>query len=176
MKYLHYFRFYSLVFVVLFISLFTGTNKVYADPNLTVFPVAYPTDVAGTITLNAGGGYSCYDPSGNFVNNYDFTHTYNPFSGICGNTAGAAHLVWNSGTSGYCGATLAICLASGLTLGENICIDIGGEQYTYCPLPPSPTIGTTTSSTIDQGEQNLFNAFVLYFISMFGVIWLLRKK
>jgi len=35
--------------------------------------------------------------------------------------------------------------------------------------------GTTTVSSTDQSEQNLFNAFIIFFLSFFGVVWLFRK-
>jgi len=45
------------------------------------------------------------------------------------------------------------------------------------PIPPAPTstpIGGATS-TVEQAQTNLFFAFVLFYASMFGIIWLMRK-
>lgn len=53
----------------------------------------------------------------------------------------------------------------------NICVaDAPGECNV---VPPIPTGGAT--STPDQTQQNLSTAFLLFFVSMFGTIWLIRK-
>jgi len=41
--------------------------------------------------------------------------------------------------------------------------------------PPAPTSSAATS-TLDQSERNLSTAFFIFFIGMFGTIWLLRRK
>jgi len=42
------------------------------------------------------------------------------------------------------------------------------------PTPPPYQYGGATS-TLEQAQSNLYNAFVLFFLSMFGMIWLIRK-
>lgn len=46
--------------------------------------------------------------------------------------------------------------------------------YQFTLVGDTPTAADATS-TVDQAEQNLSTAFFLFFVSMFGMIWLLRK-
>jgi hypothetical protein len=47
-------------------------------------------------------------------------------------------------------------------------------QGSCAPPPPVPLGGAT--STLDQAERNLSTGFFLFFVSMFGMIWLLRPR
>jgi len=38
-----------------------------------------------------------------------------------------------------------------------------------------PIVGGGATSTVEQAQTNLYYAFVLFYISMFGMIWLMRK-
>jgi len=42
--------------------------------------------------------------------------------------------------------------------------------------PPSPTVATSTEIMQVQAQQNLYNGFIVFFISFFGMIWLFRKQ
>jgi len=42
--------------------------------------------------------------------------------------------------------------------------------------PPTPSSASAATSTLDQSERNLSTAFFIFFIGMFGTIWLLRRK
>jgi len=45
---------------------------------------------------------------------------------------------------------------------------------TTCPPRPDPPSPAATS-TVEQTQQNLSTAVVVFFVSMFGMIWLIRK-
>jgi len=50
---------------------------------------------------------------------------------------------------------------------------------TTCEGPPPPPIMPTdyggATSSVDQSQQNLYNAFLLFYVSLFGMVWLIRK-
>jgi len=47
-------------------------------------------------------------------------------------------------------------------------------QFTEDTPPGPPDIGGATS-TVDQMHDNLYYGFIVFFLSMFGMIWLMRK-
>lgn len=59
------------------------------------------------------------------------------------------------------------------TSGWTGTIQAGSVITDVPPTPPIPTGGAT--STVSQTQENLSTAFYLFLLSMFGMIWLLRK-
>lgn len=103
-----------------------------------------------------------------------------------------AYCPWNGigyGNSNYSGsqqykvievADLADCAAVSLSTCEGFAIDeadiwtIGGTTFSLSnPNPPSPSDAT---SSIEQIQNNLYNGFIIFFITMFGIIWMFKRK
>lgn len=49
------------------------------------------------------------------------------------------------------------------------------DTFAVATATPPANYGVAATSTVDQAEENLYNAFIIFFITMFGMIWLVRK-
>lgn len=43
-------------------------------------------------------------------------------------------------------------------------------------LPPSPALDTSATSTVNQTEQNVFNGFFVFLVTMWFVVWSFKKR
>jgi len=96
---------------------------------------------------------------GTFITGLSGDQVDHAFTGGTGNTTNYVRVV-SDGT--FNGTLSDICVSD--TLGA--CAGGGGGGGGYNP---------TATSTQDQTQRNLFNGWIIYFTSMFGMIWLLRK-
>jgi len=85
-----------------------------------------------------------------------------------GTVAGNYELV-NPAHASCVGLGYAACASANSGFG------VPGTREADFTINTAPTPWLFSTSTTDQGEINLFDGFLVYFISFFGVIWLLRK-
>jgi len=84
------------------------------------------------------------------------------FSCATGNTTNDLRISNQPNSETNTGALTGICVTDTAGACEG-----GGGGGGYDP---------TATSTQDQTQRNLFNGWMIYFASMFGMIWLLRKR
>jgi len=143
-------------------------------------------------TNYGGSGYvDCFDSDGAFDNRCegggaqspgDYTASLSAFWSGQSTLSGAVHMVVvnvdaGAGYSGW----VANCEGAN-TYSDCITYLLSDRPGQYVSLasvfsggaPPSGD-GSATSS-IEQSQQNLFNGFLIFFISFFGMIWLLRPR
>jgi len=65
-------------------------------------------------------------------------------------------------TQGFVGTVSGICVSD----------HIGGCTPTP---PPGPSTASTTAVTVDDPAEQLFNAFIIFFVSAAFLVWLMRK-
>jgi len=92
---------------------------------------------------------------------------------------GAYHILWiNAYGAPECETNTGEytdCLGSGYYNNQDICLNVGGG--TPCDVVPPPSGGGGgATSTVEQTQQNLFNGFIIFFLSFFGMVWLFRRR
>lgn len=51
------------------------------------------------------------------------------------------------------------------------------ETDCSAPPPPPPSGGDgSATSTVSQSQQNVFNGFIIFFVVMFGIMWMFKKR
>jgi len=135
---------------------------------------ALDIQVSGAGTAGANG---CYDDQGDgtFIEQSSEFWLYAPAADttICRvglyNSTTSQYYFSDTATScdtsaEFVAATYSVSAGTGPapTLTETTCTD------------PTP-VDTSATSTADQAQQNLSTAMILFFVAMFGMIWLMRK-
>lgn len=120
-----------------------------------------------SITTTADGivlGYQDNNGGGATTGSAPLVDTYSVGSGyrmVDSGTVLTAGLHGNTWTTGAAMNSILIGLPSA-----------AGEE----PPPEEGDAGLTATSTPNQIQQNLFNGFMIFFISFYGMVWLIRKR
>lgn len=62
-----------------------------------------------------------------------------------------------------------------MTWNDYTLSDPPSPDFAECAAPPEEGADNSATSTIEQTQQNLSTVFFLFLLSMFGMLWLIRK-
>jgi len=92
---------------------------------------------------------------------------------------GAYHILWTTGYSAPDCETTAgnytDCLGSGVYNNQDICLNVGIADACDSGPPAEGSTGGATS-TVDQVHENVFHGFIIFFISFWFGMNLLRRR
>jgi len=131
-----------------------------ASNSIGAYDLGSAATVYVTATVVASGGTGVVGVRGD-VNDYNtnFTTVLSDTSIANGGNSSAQFVIFDNNS--FQGTVGDICVSD--TPGE--CV----------PTPPTPEPVSTTTSSVDQTQQNLFNAYWSFLATMFFMVWLIRS-